>query len=143
MYEDRPSSCRAYPLVRVASRNRATGRVSERWFLLEEDHCQGFCQAESHTPAQWAAGQGLLPYNRMNDRFMEVLAARNRMAPGPLSKEREQEFILACNDLDRFQEILARGELPDAGAPPPPAGDGTALLDFALDWIIRRFTSPA
>ncbi|MBU2489610.1 MAG: YkgJ family cysteine cluster protein [Proteobacteria bacterium] len=145
VYGDRPSSCRTYPLVRMASRNRATGETSERWFLLQEAHCRGFGGEALHTPAQWAADQGLATYNRRNDRFMEVIAAKNQEAPGPLSGEKEQDFVLACYDLDRFADLLARGGLHRAetlASDLPAPGDEEGMLDLALRWIIQRIASP-
>ncbi|MBW1988239.1 MAG: YkgJ family cysteine cluster protein [Deltaproteobacteria bacterium] len=116
VYPDRPSSCRAYPLVRLVGRNRATGQVSERWFLLREDHCRGFEESASITPEQWVESQELLPYNRMNDRFMTVLAAKNRLGPGPLPEGLERDFRLACYGLDSFGPLLEQGRIPGAEA---------------------------
>ena len=41
VYENRPSSCRMYPLARMVSRSRDTGQTSELYYLIEEAHCQG------------------------------------------------------------------------------------------------------
>jgi len=53
VYEDRPSSCRAYPLARIASRSRETGRINEQYLLLQESHCRGFEQEQSQTVGEW------------------------------------------------------------------------------------------
>ena len=34
VYEDRPASCRTYPLARVVSRSRETGKLTEQFFLM-------------------------------------------------------------------------------------------------------------
>jgi hypothetical protein len=143
VYEDRPSSCRAYPLIRLASRSRDTGRIDERFFLIREDHCLGFDQDRTQTVRQWVDEQGLTEYNRINDRMMELISAKNRLAPGrSLTLAEANIFYTGCYDLDRFRkEICETGRLAEAGM----AGidltaaetDDRALLDLALTWTGR------
>lgn len=141
VYEDRPSSCRAYPLVRLAARSRETGRISERFFLIKEDHCLGFEQDRTQTVRQWVADQGLAEYNRMNDLMMALISAKNQFAPGrSLSLAETNIFYTGCYDLDRFKnEIFETGRLAEAGISDDDtlaaAGrDDRALLELALVW---------
>ena len=139
VYENRPSSCRTYPLIRLASRSRETGRISERYFLIREAHCRGFEQAGTQTVRQWVVDQGLAEYNRMNDLMMALISAKNRLAPGrSLSLAEANIFYTGCYDLDRFRsEIVETGRLAEAGLEADPAviGDEKALLELALAWI--------
>ena len=36
VYENRPSSCRTYPLIRILSRSRDTGKETEQYMLLKQ-----------------------------------------------------------------------------------------------------------
>jgi hypothetical protein len=83
IYPHRPASCRAYPLARVLSRSRTTGRLSENYLLVRETHCLGFGKEGGKSVREWIETQGLIPYNTENDRFLDVIAARNRR-PGPI-----------------------------------------------------------
>jgi hypothetical protein len=139
VYEDRPSSCRSYPLIRLASRSRETGRVSERFFLIREDHCLGFEQGRTQTVRRWVEEQGLAEYNRMNDLMMELISAKNRLAPGrSLTLAEANIFHTGCYDLDRFRrEIFETGRLAEAGIGDADAAgekDDRALLELALVW---------
>ena len=58
VYEDRPASCRMYPLARAVSRNRETGRITEHFALIREDHCRGFDEGREPTVGEWIAAQG-------------------------------------------------------------------------------------
>jgi uncharacterized protein len=78
VYPDRPASCRAYPLARVVSRSRTSGRISEKYLIVREAHCLGFGNGGEKTVIEWIATQGLTPYNIENDRFLDVISAGNR-----------------------------------------------------------------
>ena len=139
VYEDRPASCRTYPLVRLASRDRATGKKSERFFILSEAHCRGFETGDKWTAQTWIENQGLEPYNRFNDQFMELIGAKTAFAPGPLDLKGQQVFRLACYDLDRFRERLEEGALSgldgvDDNVLVKVQEQETLLLSFAMKW---------
>ena len=108
IYENRPSSCRMYPLVRAISRNRETGHITEQYMLLKEPHCNGFNQHHKQTVREWIMRQGLDIYNEMNDLLMDVIAIKNQFAPGPLDLSASQLFYLACYDLDNFRLHLSK-----------------------------------
>ena len=143
VYDHRPSSCRTYPLMRLVSRSRETGLMQERYFLLREDHCLGFHQGRTQTVRQWIEDQGLAEYNRMNDLMLDLISAKNRLAPGKsLSLAEANIFYTGCYDLDRFRkEILESGRAAEAGLSDveiTAAGrDDRALLALALIWTQR------
>ncbi|MDY6824938.1 MAG: YkgJ family cysteine cluster protein [Thermodesulfobacteriota bacterium] len=143
VYEDRPSSCRAYPLARVAARSRETGAITERYMLMKEPHCQGFDQERTLTVRQWITEQGLEPYNRANDLMMELISAKNRFSPGQqLDLAARNIFYTGCYDLDRFrQEVLETGKLDDVGFDEDRRQAAKTadevLLPMALEWVKR------
>jgi len=140
VYEDRPSSCRSYPLVRVVSRLRETGRITEQYLLLKEAHCRGFEQEQNQTVKAWIDSQGLLIYNQMNDMMMEIIGLKNRLMPGKLDAKSDCAFHMACYDLDTFRyQIFENGILETqhlgAAALGPVKTDDIALLKLGLQWI--------
>ena len=140
VYQDRPSSCRAYPLMRVLSRSRETGRMQEQYVLLQEPHCLGFCQDQSQTVAEWVESQELTIYNQMNDMMMEIISLKNRLKPGRLDIKASLAFHMACYDLDKFRayifekENLKEHEL-DADMLEAAKHGDEALLRIGLQWI--------
>lgn len=143
VYEDRPSSCRSYPLMRLASRNRETGRITERFFLLREPHCRGFESGRIQTAGEWIAGQGLAVYNEMNDRILELISLKKRCRPGPLDMAARHRFTRALYDLDGFRKqifepVLAGDERFDPGMRQAAKSDDVELLKLAVEWVKRE-----
>jgi Fe-S-cluster containining protein len=135
VYADRPSSCRTYPLVRMASRSRETGKITAYYALMKEPHCQGFDRGRSWTVQEWLQDQGLLIYNDMNDMMMEIIGLKNQMKPGRLDPELNERVYLALYDLDRFRTVVAE----QADAPPESVlSDDLSLLKYAMSWIARQ-----
>jgi Fe-S-cluster containining protein len=140
IYEDRPSSCRTYPLVRVASRSRTTGVITEQYFLLKEPHCLGFKNGHIWTVREWIEDQKISVYNQMNDLMMEIISLKNRLIPGPLDIKSRLMFHLACYDLDNFRShIFDRGLLDgrniESGTLDAVKNDDVELLKLGFQWI--------
>ena len=103
VYENRPSSCRMYPIIRVLSRSREFGETHIRYALLKEPHCRGFEQPRQLTVREWMAGQGLEPFNEMNDLMMDIISLKSRNMPGYLTDDIQSLFFTICYDIDRFR----------------------------------------
>lgn len=120
VYENRPSSCRMYPLIRVLSSSRESDETHVRYALLQESHCRGHERRNPITPGEWMINQGLEPYNAMNDRMMDIIRLKNQFMPGYLTQDAHRLFFTLCYDIDAFRADTGnpawRGiRLPDAG----------------------------
>lgn len=140
VYEDRPSSCRTYPLARMASRSRETGEITEFYALIEEPHCKGFEQDNTQTVGEWIKDQGIAPYNEMNDLLMEIISLKNRFIPGMMDMKSKHMFHLACYDIDTFKnQIFNEGLLDDmdidSQALESIKNDDEALLKLGIKWL--------
>lgn len=140
VYTDRPSSCRIYPLARMVSRCRQSGRLVEHYALLREAHCEGFDADREQSAERWIEEQGLLPYNRFNDRMLTLIALKKQRHPNPLDLAEQHLFFTALYDLDRFREQVFEERLID-GMNPSEAllqkarEDDDVLLDLAYRWV--------
>jgi len=140
VYEDRPSSCRMYPLMRVASRSRVTKNITEQFFLLKEPHCLGFEQGRTWTIREWIEDQQVAVYNQINDMLMEIISLKNLLMPGPMDPKSSLMFHMACYDLDRFRshifdKRILEGWNLDATTLDALKNDDTELLKLGLRWI--------
>ena len=114
IYQDRPSSCRMYPLARAISRSRETGKITEYFMLLKEPHCTGHVEDKRQTVEEWMHSQGLSDYNEMNDLLMEIIALKNQLLPGPMDFKASRFFFMACYDLDGFRtQVFEKNLLKD------------------------------
>ncbi len=133
VYADRPGSCRMYPLVRVAARDRVSGTVRERYMLLQEEHCAGFDRGGHRMVDEWVRNQGLAPYNDFNDRMTDIISLNNQRASGPLSEYLKDMFVLCLYDVDRFRRLISeQPERYKTGDMMPAAGDDLEVLDFGF-----------
>ena len=140
VYENRPSSCRTYPLARMLSRSRETGKISVHYALLTEPHCQGHCQTGQQTVREWVASQGIARYDEMNDRMMDIISLKNRLLPGPLDTPSRNLFSMVCYDLDTFRKYVTDNHSKeslgmDAQTWQQIQEDDEALLKFGLAWL--------
>ena len=140
VYDSRPSSCRTYPLARLLSRSRETGKVTIHYALLVEPHCQGHGQDCTQTVRDWIASQGIAAYDAMNDLMLDIISLKNRLLPGPLDSKSRQLFSMACYDLDAFRKYLADNFSHQALGLNTESWqlllkDDVALLKFSLKWL--------
>ncbi len=140
VYEDRPGSCRMYPLARAIARSRQTGEIAEYFALIEEPHCKGFGRETRQTVTQWLEGQDVKKHNEQNDKLMELISLKNTRLPGKLEGVQADQFYLALYDLDEFRDqILSKGLISELDLPEPLIEkiktDDEALLNLGIQWV--------
>jgi Fe-S-cluster containining protein len=142
VYENRPSSCRTYPLVRALSRSRQTGEITEQFMVLREPHCLGFIEGQTQTARQWIIEQEIAVYNEINDQLMQIISLKNRLLPGPLDLKSGYLFYTALYDLDNFRSQIKKNGLPDdfhidSTTIAKAREDEVALLKLGTKWIMH------
>jgi Fe-S-cluster containining protein len=140
VYENRPSSCRTYPLVRMVSRSRQTGETKEQFMLITEPHCSGFDHGNTQTVREWLRAQNTALYNEVNDKLMEIISLKNQLRPGRLDVQSRYLFYTALYDLDNFRSMLLDGDLfqtvsLEAANLDAALEDDVALLTLGMQWI--------
>ncbi len=140
VYDDRPSSCRVYPIARAISRSRETGKITEYYAIIKEEHCHGSKDGKTRTVREWIENQGLSEYNEMNDMLMELISLKNRLNPEPLDLASQHLFQTAMYDLDKFRSnIFEKGLLDNFEVDDETLNiiktDDTELLKLACRWV--------
>jgi Fe-S-cluster containining protein len=140
VYENRPSSCRGYPLMRGLTRCRQTGRMTEQFMVLKEPHCRGFDTGNAQTVQQWIDDQKIAIYNEANDKLMQIISLKNTRMPGVLDLKARHLFFAALYDLDNFRsQIAGNGLLAgcrfDSALVDKALEDDVALLEVGMKWI--------
>ena len=140
VYEDRPGSCRMYPLARAITRSRKTGEMTQYFARIEEPHCKGFGTQTGQTVSQWLNGQNVDKHNQENDKLVELISLKNRIRPGRLDGAGADMFYLALYDLDEFRieifekDLLKKIPIPETALIKVKTDD-EALLNLGLDWV--------
>ena len=140
VYEDRPWSCRMYPLGIASPKEMESTNDDEFYFLLKETVCKGFKQEKKWTVLEWMDDQGVREYNELGEMFKEI-SLHDFFAKGkPLEPVKLEMFYMVCYDIDKFREFvfhstfLKRFDI-DEEQKAKMKTDDTELLKFGFKWL--------
>jgi uncharacterized protein len=140
LYEDRPGACRIYPIARAAQRAGVGEQTREKFFIVKEEHCQGFGEDRLWTVESWMSDQGLASYNEMNDQWLEIISSPQSLGPEEDIPRKLQMFFMVSYNLDKFRAFLGgsrffrRFHVPDA-LRVRMEKDDAALMGFGFEWL--------
>jgi Fe-S-cluster containining protein len=140
VYEDRPWSCRMYPVGMAIPPARAGVDPEPIFCLFEDDFCEGRQGSSRWTVAQWRADQGVLEHEELEAGYREIVSHPWFIGGRRLDPQRIEMFHTACYDLDRFRRFvfessfLERFEL-ESELAERIRDDDEELLRFAFRWL--------
>jgi len=73
VYDQRPATCRYYPLGMVSMKMKDMETKEDFFFLVKEDHCQGHCESKSQNVGDYRTEQQLEEYERINRGWVDIL----------------------------------------------------------------------
>ncbi|MDX9785538.1 MAG: YkgJ family cysteine cluster protein [Desulfobacterales bacterium] len=141
IYEDRPTTCRYYPLGVAALSHKEGADDKDFFFFIKEPHCRGFEERTCWTVREWRQDQGVDIRDEINADWTDLLV-RKRSFPAniKLTDQSKQMFFLASYNIDKFRSFvfessfLKRYNIPSDTIEKIKA-DEVALLQFALKWL--------
>lgn len=142
IYEDRPSSCRTYPLERAVARGATQGRREDLHFLKHAPHCLGHQEEREWTVEEWIADQQVKPYNEMNELWVDIdtIFRKNPWRDERGSKDGLRIAFTACFNVDQFRRFvfgstfLSRFDVPEERIEKI-KDDDVELMKFGFDWV--------
>ncbi len=141
VYEDRPWSCRMYPLGMAIPPAQAGKETEMAHFLFEDDFCKGHGEGQEWTLDTWKADQGLENQEEIETGFHEIVSHPWFIGgQRQLDPKRMEMFYTACYDLDAFHRFVFKSsfiksfEL-DEELVEQMKTDDEALLRFAFRWL--------
>ena len=142
VYDNRPASCRMYPLERAVDRTPQRGRPEEFYFVTRHPYCMGHKEDVSWSAKQWLRDQGLLYYNLMDDLWAEIdtLFASNPFEGEGVGGPRQQLAFMVCYNIDGFREYVSGHNLLDrfrleSGRKRDILAQDEELLKFGYEWL--------
>lgn len=113
VYQERPSSCRTYPLERAVDRSSKVGRNKEFYFLTNHDYCLGHNEKNTFTAKEWVRNQKIDKFNLMNDLWaeMDTFFHTNPWHGEGSGGEKQQMAFMVCYDVDRFRCMVEENDL--------------------------------
>lgn len=112
VYEDRPVTCRYYPLGLAAIKMKGQDAKQNFSFLVKEAHCRGHGEGNLQSVAQFRREQGTDDYDQVNSGWMDILmkAASWASTGGPYGKEISAQtqgmFYMVSTDIDAFRRFV-------------------------------------
>lgn len=142
IYDDRPTSCRTYPLERAVDRMPSGGRPQEYFFVKKHTYCLGHREQRAWTVREWLRDQKLFAHNAANDLWVEMdtLFAGNPWRGEGTAGPKQQMAFMVCYNIDGFrsfmeaQNLLRQFRL-DKTRVRLIRQDDEALLKFGFDWL--------
>ncbi len=113
VYENRPSSCRTYPLERGVDLSPEKSLESDFYCMTNHEYCLGHFEKKTFTVKQWIRNQRLEDYNLMNDLWSEVdtLFSDNPWGGEGSGGPKQQIAFTACYDINNFRLLVAQHDL--------------------------------
>lgn len=141
VYEDRPTTCRYYPLG-VASLSHKEGADDKGfYFFVNEPHCLGFEEDHEWTVNEWRKDQGVDIHDEINAIWTDLVVRKRSFPPNvKLTDQAKQMFFMVSYNIDKFREFvfessfLKRYEV-DPKTVEKIKNDEIALLHFGVKWL--------
>ncbi len=109
VYEDRPTSCRYYPVGLVSMRKSDEYTDTASYALVEEAHCLGHKEDRKLTIDEYRDEQGVEIYDEMSRGWRQLILKKKSSGASigkPTIKSR-QLFFMTMYDVDRFRTFIA------------------------------------
>ncbi|MGM0453601.1 MAG: YkgJ family cysteine cluster protein [Thermodesulfobacteriota bacterium] len=141
VYEDRPTTCRYYPLGVGSLSNKEEQDDEGFYFFVHEPHCRGFEEDTEWTVDQWRKNQGADVSDEINSPWTELIV-RKRSLPSNirLTQKTKNMFFTASYDIDRFRRFVFESSFLslyriDAATVETIQNDDMELMQFSFRWL--------
>ncbi len=140
VYDDRPWSCRMYPLGMGLPPARAGEEPKPVYVLFEDDFCHGTKEKKEWTVGSWKENQGVPEREEIEAGFQEVVSHPWFIGGRQLDPRRIEMFHMACYNIDTFKRFVFsstfvdRFEMEDEEIEKMRKSD-IELLKFSFRWL--------
>ena len=142
IYEDRPWSCRMYPLGLASPKDSdgSSPQDEEFYFMVKDSTCQGIGEESSWTVDEYLEDQGIPIYNEMGEDFKAVTLHDRLLRGKELEPSQVEMFYMVCYDLDKFRRFLFESTFFDRFEVDEETRgkiktDDVALMHFGFQWL--------
>jgi uncharacterized protein len=142
VYNDRPSSCRTYPLERAVDRNPQRKARTDYYFLTNHSYCLGHGESGMFSVKDWIRNQKIDSFNLLNDLWAEI---ENIFMTNPWKGEgrggpKQQLAFMVCYNTDAFRDYLYSNSLLrqfrlSSNQKKSIETDDQELLKFGFQWL--------
>ncbi len=141
IYEDRPTTCRYYPLGVASLSHKDGADDNEFYFFVNEPHCKGFEENREWMVSEWRKDQGVDIHDEINAEWTD-LVVRKRSFPAniKITEQSKKMFFLASYNIDGFKDFIFNSSFLDRydidqDTVAKIEKDETDLLKFGISWL--------
>lgn len=140
IYEDRPWSCRMYPIGLASQKSRIDEPGNEFFFKQKDDFCEGHTSKQEWTIEGWIQDQGIEPYEHFSSLYREIVLHPYFDKGNDLSPQKMEMFHMVFYNLDKFRKFvfgstfLKRFEISKQTIEAIKTDD-IKLMEFGVDWL--------
>ena len=142
VYEDRPFSCRAYPLELAVARNDFESQKLTCYFVATHSYCLGHGESREWTAEQWMEDQIIHIYNDMNDLWVKIdtIFRQNPWGKEGTTGKALKMAFMACFNVDKMREFvfnttfLSRFDIPLDRMEQCKVSD-VEMMKLGFDWV--------
>jgi Fe-S-cluster containining protein len=140
VYEDRPWSCRMYPVGMAIPPARAGVAPQPVYFLFEDDFCAGHGSPREWTVDAWREDQAVVEREHLESGFREIVSHPWFIGGRQLDPKRIEMFHMAAYDLDSFRRFVFESSFTRRFVTEPSLletvrGNDDELLRFGFQWL--------
>jgi Fe-S-cluster containining protein len=141
VYEDRPTTCRYYPVGVASLSHKAEAGDEGFYFFVNEPHCLGFAEDQEWIVSEWRKDQGVDIHDEINAGWTDLVVRKRSFPPNlKLTEESKKMFFLASYNIDQFRQFVFESSFLDRYEVDPETvakikTDEIALLEFGLKWL--------
>jgi uncharacterized protein len=113
VYNDRPSSCRTYPLERAIDRSPERKAQNDFFFLTNHPYCLGHRENSAFSVKDWIRNQKIDSFNLMNDLWAEIegVFMTNPWKGEGRGGPKQQLAFMICYNIDAFRIFITTNAL--------------------------------
>jgi Fe-S-cluster containining protein len=150
VYEDRPTTCRYYPIGVASLSHKESEDVEgdEFYFFVHEPHCLGFEEAEEWTVRDWRKDQGVDIHDEINAGWTDLIVRKRSFPPNiKLTEQSKKLFFMVSYNIDKFREFVFESSFlerypVDKDTVERIREDEIALLEFGMKWLKSVLFNP-
>ena len=141
IYEDRPSTCRYYPLGVASLSYKEGADQSGFYFFVNEPHCLGFEEEQVWTVREWREDQGVDIRDEVNAEWTDLVVRKRSFPPNvKLTEQTKKMFFMVSYDIDKFKTFIFESSFlslykVDVKTLEAIKEDEVARLKFGLKWL--------
>ena len=141
IYEDRPTTCRYYPLGVASLSHKEGADDNDFYFFVNEPHCNGFKENKEWTVREWRKDQGVDIHDEINAEWTDIVVKKRSFPTNiKLSEQSKNMFFTVSYNIDKFKEFVFDSSFLDRYDIEKEIvvkikEDEIALLKFGIKWL--------